>query len=203
MPFSDMSMEDKWTKMILLGWYWISRIPSTARSLNYFYSMEYDTFFFPEFLLHISCSLSTILGILGVDNLSFNVRSLNHKKLFLDFKEKISQDVVIGALGFVPFELHEFLCGYGSLWKYFCGRWAWMDVAWPKGWTVVIYGCYPALMSPSPILTASGFSFRLLHPHAAHGLCGLFQLWALNDLSQSAPFISLVTVIPSGVGIVS
>lgn len=156
-----------------------------------------------EFLLYISCSLSTILGILGVDNLSFNVRSLNHKKLFLDFKEKISQDVVIGALGFVPFELHEFLCGYGSLWKYFCGRWAWMDVAWPKGWTVVIYGCYPALMSPSPILTASGFSFRLLHPHAAHGFCGLFQLWALNDLSQSAPFISLVTVIPSGVGIVS
>ena len=50
--------------------------------------MLFSLFFQTEFFLSTSCSLSTVLGALGVDNLSFNHRSLNHKELPLDFKER-------------------------------------------------------------------------------------------------------------------
>lgn len=43
---------------------------------------------FPRVLLYTSCSLSTVLGVMGVENLSFSHRLLNHMGLPLDFKER-------------------------------------------------------------------------------------------------------------------
>lgn len=62
-------------KIILLGLYWIPRILSTALILFYrvWYVLFFFFFFLPEFLLYMFCSLSTVRGILGINNLSFNL----------------------------------------------------------------------------------------------------------------------------------
>lgn len=125
MSFSEM-LNGQMDKMIPLGLYWIPRIYSTARRLNYFCSVRYDMFYFllspNRISLYTFCPLSTALGALGVCNSSFNHRTLDHKELSLDSRKGIAQNVTtVWAFSFFPCELREFLGGCAFvkvfLWK--------------------------------------------------------------------------------------
>lgn len=125
MSSSEM-LNEQMDKMILLGLYWIPRMFSTVRSLNYFCSVRYDMFYFSfspnRISLYTFCLLSTVLGALGVYNSSFNHRTLDHKELSLDSRKRISQNITtVWAFSFFPCELHDFLDGYAFvkvfLWK--------------------------------------------------------------------------------------